>query len=182
MEARRDTYRKLLWAEREAIHGLLKRNARFGLLSRAGETELSQYDNHPADTAGDLFEREKDVALMNDAFEQLSEIDAALERLNRGRYGLCEACGRPIDPKRLLVVPTARRCIQCQSEFDDARKADEAARGRTTRPAEEDVIGGLRPAREDRLRGEPGVDGEDVWQMLEHYGSSDTPDSIEPKM
>lgn len=43
--------------------------------------------------------------------EQLSEIEAALERLEAGTYGACEVCGDPISPERLDAMPTTRFCI-----------------------------------------------------------------------
>ncbi|NUQ38571.1 MAG: TraR/DksA C4-type zinc finger protein [Caldilineales bacterium] len=48
---------------------------------------------------------------------RIAEIMEALERAEAGRYGLCETCGKEIDPERLEIVPTATQCIDC------ARKA-----------------------------------------------------------
>jgi RNA polymerase-binding transcription factor DksA len=60
------------------------------------------------DTAADL--RELDTLRAELAIEgaELAEIDAALERLHRGTYGLCEATGEPIAPLRLRAVPWTR--------------------------------------------------------------------------
>lgn len=44
-----------------------------------------------------------------------SEIEAALERLDDGTYGVCETCGNPIAVDRLLARPTARQCVACAS-------------------------------------------------------------------
>ena len=46
------------------------------------------------------------------------EIQAALARLAEGTYGVCERCGEPINPARLEVLPTARRCVPCQEEVE----------------------------------------------------------------
>ena len=46
---------------------------------------------------------------------QLREIDAALRRIDDGRYGDCERCEEPINPRRLEADPTARLCIDCAS-------------------------------------------------------------------
>ena len=40
-------------------------------------------------------------------------VQRALERIERGEYGDCLACGEPIDPRRLEADPTATRCIAC---------------------------------------------------------------------
>ena len=47
---------------------------------------------------------------------QLRLIEDALERLTAGEYGICEGCGEPIPPKRLLAIPWARFCIACQEQ------------------------------------------------------------------
>jgi len=47
---------------------------------------------------------------------QIRDIDEAFERLNQGRYGLCEDCGEPIPANRLEAAPTARRCMKCQAK------------------------------------------------------------------
>ncbi len=49
---------------------------------------------------------------------KLKLIDAAIARLARGEFGLCEECGDTISPKRLQVIPWAAYCIACQDQFD----------------------------------------------------------------
>ena len=49
------------------------------------------------------------------AEETLEEIDAALKRLDDGTYGICVDCSGPIASERLEALPTAARCLQCQS-------------------------------------------------------------------
>ena len=44
----------------------------------------------------------------------LLNIEYALVRLKNGTYGFCQDCGRPIEEKRLLANPEARRCLHCQ--------------------------------------------------------------------
>ncbi|MDX2153093.1 MAG: SpoIIE family protein phosphatase [Bryobacteraceae bacterium] len=41
----------------------------------------------------------------------LGEVDAALRRLDEGRFGLCLTCGDPIEPERLAADPLARFCL-----------------------------------------------------------------------
>ena len=50
--------------------------------------------------------------------DELRAIDAALLRVADGSYGVCEACDRPIDVKRLNLTPQALRCIDCQTIFE----------------------------------------------------------------
>ncbi len=54
---------------------------------------------------------------------QTREIDQALERIQKGKFGICEQCSGPISPKRLEVIPWARRCFPCQSNAPESRAA-----------------------------------------------------------
>ena len=51
--------------------------------------------------------------------DQIKQIDAALVALGNGTYGFCQNCGRKIGTKRLLAIPFAKFCIQCQSDMED---------------------------------------------------------------
>jgi RNA polymerase-binding transcription factor DksA len=76
------------------------------LASQSGD--LTHYDQHPADQGSELFEREKDLAILERLEVDLAEIEAALQRLDEGRYGVDEVTGEPIDPERLDALPAAR--------------------------------------------------------------------------
>jgi RNA polymerase-binding transcription factor DksA len=39
---------------------------------------------------------------------------AALKRLEKGDYGVCRYCKKPIEEKRLLIRPTSSACVQCK--------------------------------------------------------------------
>lgn len=45
--------------------------------------------------------------------EELREVEAALERIANGQYGVCESCGREIMMLRLEVCPTSPNCLAC---------------------------------------------------------------------
>ena len=42
------------------------------------------------------------------------EVIAALEKIKKGTYGICEKCGNKIDEKRLRAIPTAKYCLKCK--------------------------------------------------------------------
>ena len=73
--------------------------------------ELSMYDNHPADTATALFEREKDFALHEHAESDLGKVEIALKAMAEGTYGKCEVCNDDIfrsnDLKLYPIQPSA---------------------------------------------------------------------------
>jgi DnaK suppressor protein len=70
-------------------------------------------DEHDPEGATIAFEREHAGALAGRARQHLADIDAALARLDAGRYGSCERCGAPISPARLAARPAAATCITC---------------------------------------------------------------------
>ncbi|MEK7623573.1 MAG: TraR/DksA C4-type zinc finger protein, partial [Patescibacteria group bacterium] len=49
----------------------------------------------------------------------LRDINKALERLNKGTYGICKYCDHPIDEKRLLARPTSSACVSCKKTLTD---------------------------------------------------------------
>jgi DnaK suppressor protein len=53
--------------------------------------------------------------------EELSGIDAALERMAAGRFGICTQCGSPIAQDRLTNLPGAVRCRPCQGEHEQPK-------------------------------------------------------------
>jgi len=55
--------------------------------------------------------------------DQNEAVLAAQERLRDGAYGICEACGHPIPQRRLLAMPTATLCVQCQQRRETAMAA-----------------------------------------------------------
>ncbi|MFD5157136.1 TraR/DksA family transcriptional regulator [Streptomyces hawaiiensis] len=44
----------------------------------------------------------------------LTDVEAALTRMNEGSYGTCHLCRRPVQRERLMIVPQARYCARCQ--------------------------------------------------------------------
>jgi len=63
-----------------------------------------------------IIEREKGLAMMQSLTAKLAKIDKALERLDKGTYGVCVHCGKPINPERLEILPYTDMCITCQAE------------------------------------------------------------------
>jgi RNA polymerase-binding transcription factor DksA len=103
-----DEARRRLLTEQERVTGLV-RELRAELGASGGDSsELSDYDQHPADTASETFERERDLGLLGDLETELADIQDALDRIDNGTYGIDEVTGKPIDPARLEAVPTAR--------------------------------------------------------------------------
>lgn len=78
----------------------------------AASRDSNADDEHDPEGQTIAYERSQLSAVTSQAVEHLTEVDAALERVATGRYGVCEMCGRPIDQARLEARPTARTCVQ----------------------------------------------------------------------
>jgi RNA polymerase-binding protein DksA len=76
--------------------------------------EETAFDNHLADTATETYERELDYTLEENSEHVLADIDAALQRIEGGTYGVCSDCAGQIPEERLEARPWATLCIDCQ--------------------------------------------------------------------
>ena len=61
---------------------------------------------------------ELDIAEARHALNELAAVEAALQRLRDGSYGICSDCGESIARARLLAYPSATRCIDCQERHE----------------------------------------------------------------
>ena len=107
-------FRELLIAKRAELSGdlqtmqdeALSRNRQ----DRAGD--LSSMPIHMADIGTDNYEQEFTLGLLEGERALLRDIYAALERIDRGTYGICAATGRPISKARLKARPWAKYCYE----------------------------------------------------------------------
>lgn len=113
-----------LEARRTELEGLRARllQAAEDLVGGDEPTEINNAagDQHLADHASDLVDRELDASLEENAEEIVREIDEALARIAAGTYGSCAVCGEPIPEERLEAIPYATLCL------DDKRAAERA--------------------------------------------------------
>lgn len=175
-----EEFRRLLLSERERLEGMRDRLSERGLETTQGGalSELSTYDNHPADIGSETFERAKDLALRSQLDARLRAIDGALRRIAAGDYGRCTGCGQPIGEERLRALPETDLCRACKERFE----REEEVR-RRVRPVEEELLSppfGRTFTDDDRLDrdGNIAYDGEDAWQEVARYGTSETPSDV----
>lgn len=161
------SFKKRLLSEKENLLGRIKFIDDQGLGESLGEaiSELSAYDNHPADIGTEVFERSKDFALRENAMIEVVAVDDALDKINNGTYGSCDVCGKEIAIERLEARPSTTVCRDC-------KEADEKIPRRDGRPAEEDILTmpfatNLKDDNESTL-----YDGEDAWQEVAHYSET----------
>lgn len=78
--------------------------------------DLSAYSLHMADMATDNYDREFALNLADNEQKVIHRVDTAIEKIDAGTFGICEACGKKIAKARLKVVPYAELCVPCQEK------------------------------------------------------------------
>jgi DnaK suppressor protein len=81
----------------------------------AASLDTNADDEHDPEGATIAFERSQIGALVRQVRRHVTEVDAALARVDAGTYGVCERCGTAIGEARLDALPAARTCIACAS-------------------------------------------------------------------
>ncbi len=111
-ESRRAAVRIALLAERDRLRAELAEEIE-------GPGQMT-YGSQAA-AATHVFEQQRDLALRGRAQQHLAQVEAALARLDDGRYGDCLRCHAGIAEARLEALPWAAYCISCQSAIDRER-------------------------------------------------------------
>ena len=130
--------------------------------------ELTSYDNHFADMASELDQREKDITLEDAARERLSLINTALDRIREGNYGICVDTGDEIDKERLEAIPYAIRTKEAQDQLEEAKD--------NSRPDDEASFETAGNRVDDRLRTVDDLQSEHGNSTSEAYLEEDDPD------
>jgi RNA polymerase-binding transcription factor DksA len=98
---------------------------------RVMTTGFASRSTDPVEWATETLHEEMQVAFLNNVNLHLVQIEAALERLAHGDYGLCDECGEYIELERLRVLPFTLRCTTCLSPMEP--QASQGANVITTR-------------------------------------------------
>jgi len=118
-------FKKLLLKKREELlkeMGYIQETS-FQDTMKEASGENSAYTYHMADQGTDTQERETAFLLAYREGRLIYHIDQALERIEKGTYGICQECKRPISRERLEAVPHARLCIECKSKEEQSQLA-----------------------------------------------------------
>ncbi len=107
----------ILTKRRELVEQLEKlKNSGLNTAVRDGSGDHSSYTLHMADQGTDTMEREKQYMFASREQNYLYHLDLALERIEKGEFGMCISCGKEIGADRLEAVPHVRLCIDCKSK------------------------------------------------------------------
>jgi RNA polymerase-binding transcription factor DksA len=78
---------------------------------------LSNVPLHLGDVGSEAYTQELNATLLENESHLQSEVQAALDRIDRGTFGTCEACGGPVGDERLEALPYVRHCVGCASKL-----------------------------------------------------------------
>lgn len=106
----------------------LRNHVKHGLATHAEETlkrsskeesgDLSGYSQHMGDAGTDSFDRDFALSMVSSEQDALQEIEAAIDRIFKGTYGLCEITGKQIRDERLMAVPFTRYSKKTQEQIE----------------------------------------------------------------
>ena len=160
-------YKNKLNEEKRRVNGIIEQLNNNGMTKYNAEvsSELSFYDNHPADIATEVSQIGIGRALEANEVSLLDKINSALTSIDEGSYGKCKNCGKDIDEERLKFLPYAENCINCQDVISEIKTFNS-----NKRVVEESVIG--KPFGEgfnNHNKYEVGFDAEDSYQAVESF-------------
>ncbi len=116
-----EEFRQLLLVRRAQLLGDVK-----GLEAEAFSDETQHVStNHLADSSFEQYEQEFNLSMIENETEELKEIARALEKMESGTFGECEACGIDISIERLRAMPYTRICIHCRGKFEEEGGGEE---------------------------------------------------------
>jgi len=117
-------YYKKLKALRERLAKSVEERSEQTLRSSSKDAagDLSSYSQHIADAGTDAFDYDFALSLVSSDQEMLKEVDAAIQRIADGTYGVCEVTHKPIGRDRLNAVPFTRFSKEGQEQFERTRR------------------------------------------------------------
>ncbi len=108
----RESFRKPLLEKKRDLSEAYNKNKTYGRLTdEEGSQDL-------ADKASNAYTKEFLYSLSNTDREVLQKVDDALQRLDKGVFGVCVECGENLNKKRLEAVPWASHCLSCQEKVE----------------------------------------------------------------
>ncbi|MGB8347800.1 MAG: TraR/DksA family transcriptional regulator [Ktedonobacteraceae bacterium] len=81
-----------------------------------GSIALDEGPRDLEDRSVDVQQTQQEKEILDNEQDLLDQVNAALQRIEQGTYGICENCGQPIYEKRLEALPWASLCLKCQVE------------------------------------------------------------------
>ena len=87
-------------------------------LAKESAQEMPGYSLHMADSGTDNFDRDFALSLLSSDQDAVYEIEAAIKRIEKGTYGVCELTTKVIPHARLDAIPWARYTVEAQAQLE----------------------------------------------------------------
>ncbi len=86
-----------------------------GTISAGGDSaNFPEYGDKEDENANEVAEYAANLTIEESLERSYRDVVKALARLEKGEYGVCRYCGKPIDSRRLLARPTSSACVDCK--------------------------------------------------------------------
>lgn len=106
---------KKLEAEKEKLQSCLQSFAdKDKKLKDDWDTRFPSFDSHLEESADEVEEFETLLPIEHNLELKLQNVNSALEKIKKGKYGVCEKCKKPISEDRLKAYPEAKTCTHCK--------------------------------------------------------------------
>ena len=109
-----ETRKKLIDMRENILENMRKEIADYRLRASSSSADL-------VDQAADAYDDNVSFEIAANSDQELEQIDSALEKIEKGTYGLCEMCSVTISPSRLKILPFATRCVNCRSNYEQTK-------------------------------------------------------------
>lgn len=114
-----ETYKEQLVAEKERLLDQIRRidDRTAGRDRLESQWSSEDFDEPGGDAASDTLERSQAMAIGENFRDMLGHVDHAMEKIEKGTYGQCDACKKAIAKARLDFLPWATMCAECRKRL-----------------------------------------------------------------
>lgn len=111
-----EEFKEKLIKEKRELEGQLEKIAKKESVSKEWKTNFPSFNGEVGlEEEADEVEEYENLMAVEQSFEtRLKEINLALQKIEKGTYGVCEKCKKAIEIERLKIIPEARFCKKCK--------------------------------------------------------------------
>ena len=103
-------------------------------LQNNGKNDEAEHMPDISDDAARAYDRKLQGDLEEQEWNKLKQVEAALEKVENGEYGICDQCEKKIPEARLKIIPYTEFCTQCLSEIEKKSSLDDQETENTKEP------------------------------------------------
>ena len=81
------------------------------------QSNFPKFGDSEEENAAEVAAYSDQLSIEHTLEEQLRDVSKALQSIEKGNYGICKYCGKPIEEKRLLIRPVSSSCVECKKKL-----------------------------------------------------------------